>query len=164
MLQTAEVLFILAGTLPLVAGYYSSNSFLVASGCAVIGLFWLLAGFRRWTWVASLGLFAFISAAGAGIWIGLSPFLMALSVFGSLFAWDLADFNRRLRFGAPEDDLRHLQRTHLLRLGGFGIISLILILFAFLVHLKISFGWMFLLTLAAVFGIMLGVSHLRQGG
>jgi hypothetical protein len=148
----------------LVAGYYQADLSTIAFGCLVIGLLWLISQWRRWYWVASFGLFAFVGAAGIGVWFSLSPILMAFSVLGSLSAWDLADFSRRLGRAAPEDDLRPLQKKHLLRLASLGAIGMALILAALFLNLRISFGWVFLLTLAALLGLMQLVNHLRQGG
>jgi hypothetical protein len=150
--------------LPLIAGYIQLNLSAVAIGCFVIGSLWLLSLWRRWMWIASPGLFAFVIAAGIGIWIGLSPILMACSVLGSLLAWDLDDFSRRLRGAAPDDDLRKLENKHLMRLASLGAIGLVLILAALVMHLRFSFGWVFLLTIAAVAGMMQLVKRLRQGG
>jgi hypothetical protein len=160
----AETICILAGMLTLMAGYFQSGLSLVAIGCFVIGLLWLFSQQRRWTWVASLAFFVFVGAAGVGVWIKLSPILMAFSVLGSLSAWDLDDFSRRLRGAAAEDDLRKLEKNHLLRLASLGTIGLALILAALLIHLRISFGWLFLLAFMVVLGVMQLADRLRRGG
>jgi hypothetical protein len=161
---TAETICVLIGMLPLAGSYFQTGLPEVAIGCLAVGLLWLLSQWRRWDWMASIGMLIFCGAAGLGVWIGLSPVLMAISVLASLLAWDLADFYRRLRRAAPEDDLRSLERLHLLRLAGLAGTSLVLILAALLIHLQISFGWLFLLALVAIFGILQLVRRLRQGG
>jgi hypothetical protein len=148
----------------LMAGYSHSKLSPVGIGCFVIGLIWLLAEWRLWAWVASPALFVLVGAAGIGAWLGLSPILMAFSVLGSLLAWDLADFSRRLHSAAPEDDLRKLENKHLVRLGILGTTGLPLSLVAMYLHLQISFGWMFLLALAVVLGMMQLVKRLRRDG
>jgi hypothetical protein len=163
LILAAETICILAGTLALVAGYFRSNLSPVAIGCFMVGLFWLLSQWRHWKMVASFGLFIFVVAAGIGMWLGLSPFLMAVSVLGSLSAWDLAGFSRRLRLAASEDNLRNLEKDHLLRLAGLAAVGLALILAAVFFHLRISFGWTFLLAIAVVLGMMQLVNRLRRG-
>jgi hypothetical protein len=164
VILAAESICILSGMLPLVAGYLQFDLPPVAIFCLVIGLLWLASQWRRMAWIASLGILAFISMAGVGVWIGLSPFLMACSVLGSLLAWDLADFSRRLQRAASEDDLRQLEKVHLLRSGLLGGTGLILILATLFIHLRISFGWMFLLALVAVLGLVQLVKRLRGSG
>jgi len=148
----------------LIAGYYPSHLSSVVVGCLVIGLLWLASQWRDWNWTASLGFFAFTIAAGIGVWIRLNPIMMAFSVFASLLAWDLDDFSHRLREAAPEDDLGTLKKKHLLRLASLGIIGLALMLAALVMHLQISFEWVFLLTLAVIVGMMQLVNRLRRGG
>ena len=164
MVLVAETFCILAGMTPLIIGYYQSNLSMVAIGCAGIGLLWLLSQWRRWTWVATLGLLMYISTAGLGVWIGMSPILMGLSVLGSLLAWDLADFSRRLRSAVPEDDLRSLEKNHLMRLASLGAVGYFLILVALFIHLQISFGWIFLLVSVAVLGLLELAKRLQRGG
>ena len=162
MIIIAETICILAGMLPLAAGYFQFDLPLVAIGCLVIGLLWLLSQWRRLDWAASLGMLIFTGASALGVWVGLSPFLLAISVLGSLLAWDLADFSRRLRRAAPEDNLRLLEKQHLMRLAGVGGLSLALTLAALIVHLQISFGWLLLLAIVAVLGLLQLVKRLRQ--
>ena len=160
----AEILCIIASMTLLITGYYQSNLFPVAVGCFGVGLLWLLSQRRRWDWVASTGLFVFITAAGIGILIGLKPIMMALSLLGSLAAWDLAGFSRRLREAAPEDDLRRIEKDHLVRLASLVAIGLFLILAALIIQIKFAFEWMFLLTCAALLGLVQLVNRLRRGG
>ena len=87
---------------------------------------------------------------------------MAFSVLGSFLAWDLADFSRRLQHAAPEDDLRQLEKRHLLWLAGLGAIGLSLNLMALLIHVQLSFGWMFLLALVAVLGMVQLVKRFQR--
>jgi hypothetical protein len=159
-----ETICILAGMITLIAGYYPSSLSPVAIGGLVFGLLWLVSQWRDWSWAASLGFFAFILAAGIGVWIRLNPILMAFSVFASLLAWDLSDFSHRLRRAAPEDDVSILEKKHLVRLACLGIIGLALMLATLVMHVKISFEWIFLLTVAAVAGMMQLVNRIRRGG
>jgi hypothetical protein len=157
-----ETICILVSITPLIAGYIQFNLLGVAIGCIAIGMLWLLSEWRGWAWMAPAGLFVFGSAAGAGVLLGLSPFLMALSVLGSLSAWDLAGFSRRLRSAAAEDRLQSLKKKHLVRLASLGVISLALMMGALLIHLKISFGWMFILALVVILGLMQMVNRYRS--
>ena len=67
MVPPAESICILAGMLPLIAGYFQFNFFPVAIGCFLIGLLWLFSQGRPWVWVAPLGLSVFVIAAGLGV-------------------------------------------------------------------------------------------------
>lgn len=98
-----------------------------------------------------------------GVVTGLSPFLMACSVLGSLAAWDVSDFSRRLQKAAREDDLRQLKEKHVTRLTLLSGIDVVLILAALILRVRISFGWMFLFALGAILGMLQLVKHLREG-
>jgi hypothetical protein len=157
-----ESLCILAGTLPLALGYVQVNLPLVAIGSGVVGAFWLLSQRFTWPWAASVGLAAFVGLAGTGLWFGLNPIWMALSVLGSLLAWDLTDFSRRLSKAAPEDDLAGFKKKHFIRMASLGAGGLGLFLAATAIHLRISFGWTFLLVLVAGLGLVQLVGRLRK--
>ncbi len=164
MLVVIEITCVLAGMTPLVGGYYLAGLSPVAIACLITGSFWLISLWRQWTWLASLGLFAFVGAGAAGVWLGMNPILVAFSMLGSLLAWDLAGFSRRLRGMAPEDDLRRIEKTHFVRLAGLGAIGMVLVLAGLGMNLRFSFGWAFLLTLAAILGILQLADRLRRGG
>ena len=164
MLLTAESICILLGTLPLVVGYLQFNLPLAAIGAFAVGLPWLLSRREFRAWMASIGLFIFVCASGIGAWLGLSPILMAISVLGSLSAWDLAGFSRRVRRAAPEDDLNQLGKKHLVQLGILLGVSMILVLLGLLIHSNIPFWWVFLLVLVAVLGMMKLENRIQRGG
>jgi len=164
MILTAESICILLGMLPLVVGYLQSNLPLAAMGAFAVGLLWLLSRRVFRAWIASIGLFIFVCASGVGAWLGLSPILMAISVLGSLSAWDLAGFFRRLGRAAPEDDLIQLGKKHLVQLGIFMGVSMILALLGLLIRVNIPFWWVFLLVLVTVLGIMKLGNRIQRGG
>lgn len=164
MLLLAESVCILVGMLSLIVGYLQFNLLPVAIGCFAIGLLWLFTLGRYRAWVASFGIFFNVCASGIGIWLGVSPFLMAFSVLGSLSAWDLTGFSYRLQFASPEDNLRTLEQRHLLLLAIFSGISMVLVLLGLLIRVEIPFGWMFLLVLMTIFGIMKLINSFRREG
>jgi hypothetical protein len=163
VLLFTESVCILLGVLPLIAGYIRFNLSTVAIGCFAIGLLWLFSRQRYRALAASFGLFILTCAAGIGVWIGLSPILMAFSVLGNLSAWELAGFSHRLRQAAPEDNLNQLEKAYLVQLFSVGGISLVLVLVGLLTRIQIPFGWIFLLVLVAVIGMMQLENRLRRG-
>jgi hypothetical protein len=164
MLLAAESICILAGALPLVVGYFQLKLSLIAFGAFAIGLLWLFSPSRYRIWIASIGFFIFVCASGVGTWLGLSPFLMAISILGSLSAWDLAGFSSRLRCAAPEDDLHQLKKKHLILLTCLVGTSLVLVASGLLIRVNIPFWWLILLALAVVFGIMQLLNRMRGRG
>ena len=153
---------ILLGMLPLVVGYFQFGLPQVAVGCLAVGLLWLGLQQYHWDWLPAVGLFVFVCLAGAGAWLGFSPLWMALSVLGSLSAWDLVHFSVRLHACAFGDDLRQVKTSHLVQLGLLDGISLVLILGVQLIRQHITFGWMFLLALVAILGVVQLVKRLTR--
>ena len=164
LVETLEWFCILAGTLPLAAGYFQIRWYPGVVFCLAVGAFWILAARLSWSWAAWPGLLVLAAAAAGGILLGFSPLLMAFSLLGILSAWDLQDFNRRLRKAAPGDDLRGLEKSHLLRLALLDTSGLALMLAAVNLHIRINFEWVFLLVLVLVLGMLELVKRLRRGG
>lgn len=117
MTNTAFVLSVLAAAGALAWGYASQGLVHDASRLLIFGALWLFAKWRGWKWMPSLGLLVIIAAAAYGLWIGLALGWMALGALGSLLAWDLAEFARRLQDAAPTDDVIGMERRHLARVG-----------------------------------------------
>lgn len=162
MLIIFGMICILVATLPLAAGYFQVNLPPVTIVCLLAGFIWLISLWQRVDWAASVGLLVVACAAMLGVWLGLSPLLLAISLLSGLLAWDLSDFSNRLRRAACADDLSLLVKRHLLRLGGLGGLSLILMIVALFVHVRISFGWLLLIAIVLIFGLLQLARHLRQ--
>lgn len=49
---------------------------------------------------------------------------MLLGTPGGSISWDLSDFARRVRYAAPTDDIRLMERCHLARVGVVALLGL----------------------------------------
>ena len=144
---------------------YSSTGFDgLVRGLLVLGLLWLFAGWKRWTWFSIIAILLTVALAGFGLWIELSPGWLIAGALGGLLAWDLSDFMRRLRFAHAMDDKRTLERRHLTRLTIVAVVGMSLASIAMLVRLEFTFEWLVLLALVGVLGITQLVSWLRKRG
>ena len=130
----------------------------------ILGVLWLFAGWKRWTWFSTVAILLSVALAGFGLWIALSPGWMIAGALGGLLAWDLTDFMRRLRFAPATDDIRGLERRHLTRVTIVAIIGALLASTAMLVRLEFTLEWMMLLALVVVLGVTQLVAWLRRGG
>lgn len=130
----------------------------------VLGVLWLVAGWKRWIWFSTIAILFLVVLAGFGLWIALSPGWMIAGALGGLLAWDLSDFMRRLQFVHITDDKRGLERRHLTRVTIIAIIGVLLASIAMLVRLEFTLEWMMLLALVVVLGITQLVTWLRRGG
>ncbi len=116
MLQFPLYISLIAGTASLAQGYLDGGQVDPARWILYFGAMWIAAQISRWRWFAPIGLFAALTCAGYGVWIGLPASWMFAGAMGALFAWDLSDFKHRLDASAPEG-AAEVARRHLLRLG-----------------------------------------------
>lgn len=135
----------------------------LSRGLLILGVIWLFAGRKHWTWFSTIMLLFLVTLAGIGLWFGLSPGWMISGALGGLMAWDLTDFMRRLRFAPLMDDTRELERRHLTRLTIVALAGVFLASIAMLVRVEFTFEWVMLLTLVAVLGVTQLVAWLRKG-
>jgi hypothetical protein len=158
------VLSVLIGVGSLAFAYHNAGYETLARWLLIFGGLWLFAIWRRWRWFSSIGIFVLVALAGYGLWNEFSPGWMIAGALGGLFAWDLTGFMHRLRFAARTDDLRGLERRHLVRLTIVALAGVLLASIAMLIRLEFTFEWLFLFTLIAALGIAQLVSWLRRGG
>jgi len=110
-------LSVLLGTGSLAVGYYQSGWFDPARWFILLGIVWILSHWRKVYWMSSLAFLFILIGAGYGVWLQLTTIWMLLGALGGLLGWDLSDFDRRLRYAAPTDDIRGMEQRHLARAG-----------------------------------------------
>jgi len=160
----AFALSVLMGVGSLAFAYDTAGFEMLARGLLIFGVLWFFAARQRWAWFSSIGIFVLVTLAGYGLWHELSPGWMITGALGGLFAWDLTEFMRRLRFAARTDDLRGLERRHLARLTIVALIGALLASISMLTRLEFTFEWVVLLTLIAALAVTQLVGWLRRGG
>jgi hypothetical protein len=142
--------------------YQSAGYWIVSASLASIGLFWLLAERRRWSWFAPIGLLAGVSASAGGLWLDLAPLGMILGAVCCIAAWDLSRFRTRLSLADPEDNPHLLERRHLAGLALFALVALLSSAGATMARIPLDFGQAVILVVVGVFGITQLVRWLRE--
>lgn len=151
---------IAAGALAL--GYGFNRRPLGALLFVTLGLLWLVGQrYERHT-VALLGLLCFVIGAALGGWYGVTSGWLLCSVTAALAAWDLNYFIHHVQDTKNVENARALERAHLQRLGIVAGIGLLLGALALTVRLTLRFGAIFVLGLAAIFGLSRLIHYLRQ--
>lgn len=165
MVTTRFALFfcLLGAVLTLAWGYFEVGLEGFVRGWIGFGALWAFALIRRWKWFSALGLFVSLTAAAVGLWFGLAPGWMTAGALFALLAWDLTDFERRLRLAAEDDDVNGLVRVHLVRLSLVALIGFALASIAMLVRLQFSFEWAALMALVAALGLSQLIGWMRRG-
>lgn len=147
----------------MVYGYSQAGLLEPARWFTWLGVLWILAYWRRVYWASSLAFLFLVLGAGYGVWNGFTTIWMLLGSLGGLLGWDLSDFSRRLRFAAPTDDIRGMERRHLVRAGvvaalGLGLAWLSVVIRVNRLAFEVAVG----LVLLAAIGLTRLVVRLRR--
>jgi hypothetical protein len=143
-------------------GYVQAGLEIHSRWILIIGIIWFLSQWQHWTWFSSLALFIYVSFAAFGLILGLDfGWMLAGSVF-ALFAWDMTDFRRRLRFAALDDDLPGMERRHIARLTLLVLGGLLLVTLALYIQVKFTFEWGVLLVGVVVLGLIQLINWFRR--
>lgn len=143
-------------------GYVQAGLEIPSRWILIIGIVWFLSQWQHWTWFSSLALFTYVSFAAFGLILGIDfGWMLAGSIF-ALFAWDMTDFRRRLRFAAEDDDLAGMERRHIARLTILVLVALLLVTVALYVQVKFTFEWGVLLVGVVVLGLIQLINWFRR--
>ena len=137
-------------------GYAEAGFDNFARWVLILGAMWLITQWQGWDWFSSLGLFFVILISALGLWFGFTPGWMFSSSIFALFAWDMTDFRRRMRYMAADDNMRGMERRHIARVSLLSLAGLFLASITMLVRVQFTFEWGALLVLV----ILLGLSQL----
>lgn len=129
----AFVLSVILGCGSLALGYSQAGITDPVRWFVLLGIVWVFTFWKKFYWFSSVSFFLTLAVAGYGVWNNLPSVWMLLGALGSLLGWDLSDFARRLRYAAPTDDIRGMERRRLKRAGlvavvGFGIALLSIVI------------------------------------
>ena len=175
MIRFLNAVCLLMATSCLAGGYYLAGIVWPAVGILAFGIIWIIALVRKWDWFSLLGLFMTFGVAAFGLFV-VSPsgsltgtFTLVgaevaaratdLFIFGALFAllvFDLSDLVRRSRLASPEDDIRGIERRHLIRLTLVIVLGGCLVFAALALYLQLAFEW----TVVLIFVVILGIGRL----
>ncbi|NWG05986.1 MAG: hypothetical protein HXY35_04775 [Chloroflexi bacterium] len=159
----AFVLSVLLGIGSLVIGYSQAGFADPVRWFVVLGFLWLAAHWQRWHWFSPVALLLAVAAAAYGVWKEFRTVWMILGALGGLLGWDLFDFARRLRYAAPTDDIRGMERRHLERVAVVVILGLVLALLSVYVRIqRLAFEVAVGLILLAALGLTRLVIGLRK--
>jgi hypothetical protein len=159
----AFLLSVLLGTGSLAYGYSQAGRADPARWFIWLAVLWILSHWRKVHWGSSVAFLLVIAGAAYGIWNNLTIMWMLLGALGGLLGWDLSDFARRLSYAAPTDDIRGMERRHLVRVGlvaalGFGLAWLSAVIRINRLAFEVAVG----LVLLAALGLTRLVIRLRR--
>jgi hypothetical protein len=121
-----------------------------------------IGSFRRIAWLGSAAFTGFIGVSAAGFLLNVSPVALLVGSVAALSAWDLDRFDQRLENVRVDAAVSALEKQHLTRLFLVNGAGLLLAWAALGVKARISFGFLFFLSLIAVLSLSWAVRYLRR--
>lgn len=144
---------ILLPTVILTVGFGSREFWVLALAALAIGLLWLALEAIRRPEFGGYGFAGLGFLAGVGVYDGLSPVLMLLSLTAVLCAWDVSRFQARIARSVEVEDRRRLEKLHLRKLGLTAAAGLALGLLALAVRFSLTLLPVILLALLAAISL-----------
>lgn len=132
MIITALFSSIVIGIGSFAWGYFQAGNDAPSRWILAFGIFWLIALWQKWRWVSTLSVLLAIPLSIIGLWLDLVVGWMFSGMVFTLFAWDLTEFQLKMRRLPLREDVKGMTRRHLLRIG-------LLTLGGFL--LALALGW-----------------------
>lgn len=149
----ALVLSIIISAVSLAWGFFSVGLISAALWILIFGAGWLLAVWKNWDWVSSLGLLLAVIAAALGLWLKLPPGWMFSAGLFALFAWDMNDFYRRLRLIVKNENTYKMERRHIAKVSLLALAGLLLASITMLIRAQFTAEWAALLVLITLLGL-----------
>lgn len=143
-------------------GYAEAGFGIFARWILIFGAVWLFTQWRGWGWFSSIGLFCIILACAFGLWFEFPPGWLFSSAIFALFAWDMSDFRRRMRFIAADDNMYGMERRHIARVSLLSLTGLFLASIAMLVRVQFTFEWSAFLVIVILLGLGQLVGWLKR--
>jgi len=126
MMIFIQLLSIVLSSAFLVIGYSTEYVSGIPNWIAILGIAWILAVWGRWRWFHSAGLFVTLLVSMLGLWLGLSIAWMFSGAIFALVAWDMEEFRKKLNIMPARDDIKGMERRHLLRICLLVVLGLLI--------------------------------------
>lgn len=111
-------------------GYWLAGYEEIARWIIVFGVFWLAAQWRKWRWFSAPAVFIALFLAAFGVWFEFVPGWMFSGATFGMLAWNLAEFQQKIKLLPSREDKKGMTRRHLIRVGvlALGAILITLVL------------------------------------
>jgi hypothetical protein len=143
----------LLSVLCLGAGFAATPAWMAALVTVFALLAWLCALQWPFGFPAEWALILSVILAGAGLLSGAAPVWMLFAATLALAGWDILLWDRSLAKAAPAAGLTLLERKHYQSLAAAVGVGLLVLLSGRWLRFQLSFGWMVLLALLALFSL-----------
>jgi hypothetical protein len=112
---------------------------------SVVGIVWILGQYKHWRWAGNVGLISLTAISGRGVFAGINPLLLLLSVTLALIAWDMNMFLIRIALAERVEKRGYLEKCHYKKLAVTAGTGLILGALSLKLDFNLGFNWLLLL-------------------
>lgn len=124
MILISIIFSILLSTASFAWEYFQAGYENVAKYIIAFGVLWLISHWQRWRWFPTVALIFSVLLAVFGLWFDLQLFWMFSGAIFALIAWDLNQFQMRLKFLPEREDKKGMTRRRLIRIGVLVVVGL----------------------------------------
>lgn len=125
LILIALIICIVVMTASFAQGYWLAGYEEVMRWIVLGGFLWITALWRKWRWFFAPAVLLSLLLAFIGIWFEFPPGWMFNGAAFAVFAWNLVEFQQKLKLLSPREDGRGMARRHLLRVGLLAFASII---------------------------------------
>ena len=127
-----------------------------------IGIVWLFVYLRKMNHFSGWVFVLFGVMPALAVWMDVERLLALAGMIFALIAWDLIDFEVRLKATQHRDDARQIELAHFARLGIIIALSLLAVIIAGFVRVSLTLGSALIFVLLGIWGISTLVYRLRS--
>jgi hypothetical protein len=149
MISAALILSIIISTASFAWGYWTAGYQDIARWIILFGAAWVASHWRRWKLFPTPAIFISLLLAAFGVWFELHYGWMFSGAAFALIAYDLGEFQLRMKMLPAREDIRGRTRRRILRISflvGVGL-ALVTLLISFIGQLTREWG-LFLVVVA----------------
>lgn len=89
---------------------------------------WLFVHAFKWRWFSGIAVLLSLGLAAWGVWVNLTTGWMLSGVIFALFAYDLTEFQERMKALPPREDIPGRTRRRLIRIAFLAVMGVLLAL------------------------------------
>jgi len=162
MIVTALFSSIVIATGSFAWGYFQAGFGGIWRWLIAFGVFWLFAMWMRWRWVSAAAVLLAVPFALFGLWLNFIAGWMFSGTIFALFAWDLTEFQRRMKFTPVREDIKGMERRHLARISFLALAGLLISSLLMFLRRQLTFDWGMLNLTVAVLGLLQIIAWVRR--
>ena len=143
-------------------GYFQADFDRTAGWIIAFGVLWLISIWKKWRWFSSAAVLLAIPAALFGLWFNFIAGRMFSGAIFALFAWDLTEFQRKMKFTPMREDIHGMERRHLARISFLALAGMLLASYFMFRRVQLTFDWGMLNLMVVMLGLLQVIAWVRR--